>query len=236
MPFGKMILDIRDYVQHEIFLNGVHEPATLACFLNMIREGDCIIDVGANVGQFTLAAASRVGPSGSVIAVEPYPNNCEQLLINRKLSNYCDRIEVVVAAVSGGFEITDFTIPSPFARGLCRARPASSRVEGFWIPSVGVYDVVRRFGITSAKAVKIDVEGAERSVLKSLLKSGNLRPENIIFEYIPTQFDYDEGDCNLIQFVESFGYKCFGVDGIPYEKCSIIPEGNVWAKLCNCQS
>lgn len=230
MPYGTMILDIRDYIQHEIFLHGVYEPATLKRFVELIGEGDCVVDIGANVGQFALAAAARVGASGSVIAIEPNPQNCQQLLANRKASNFCARIEVVFAAVSDDRRLIDFGVPSPFARAICRPRPAGSDAEGFWAPAVRIQEVLQALEPSRVKAVKIDVEGAERDILKSLFVSG-FRPENIIFEYAPEQFDYGEQDGTLIGFVESFGYRCFDVAGLPFGSRAELPESNVWARL-----
>lgn len=42
-------------------------------FARYLREGDCVVDVGANIGSVTLTAASRIGPQGSVYAFEPHP-------------------------------------------------------------------------------------------------------------------------------------------------------------------
>ncbi|MGH6875997.1 MAG: FkbM family methyltransferase [Rhizomicrobium sp.] len=229
-PHGVMILDLRDYIQHEIFLHGVYEPATLRLFVELIGEGDCVVDVGANVGQFALAAAARVGASGSVLAIEPHPLNCEQLLANRRASAYRDRIEVVFGAASDHRQMIDFGIPPPSARAICRARPDST-TEGFWAPALQIPDILKQLKRDRVKAIKIDVEGAERGVLKGFLDAG-MRPENIIFEYAPGQFDYDEGAGSLIRFVEGFGYRCFDVEGAPFGNKEKLPESNVWARFC----
>jgi FkbM family methyltransferase len=53
-----------------------------------LREGDCVVDVGANIGTIALTAASRVGPEGSVYAFEPHPRIFGYLIDNIKLNGF----------------------------------------------------------------------------------------------------------------------------------------------------
>ena len=50
--------------------------------LNLIKEGDVVLDLGANIGCFTLLASRKVGTRGSVLAIEPDPGNFAQLQLN----------------------------------------------------------------------------------------------------------------------------------------------------------
>src|SRR4051794_24641093 len=54
---------------------GNFEPSTVDFAVRALRSGDVFLDVGANVGYFTLAAARAVGPAGRVVAFEPLPRN-----------------------------------------------------------------------------------------------------------------------------------------------------------------
>jgi predicted methyltransferase len=60
----------------------LYEPEVTAVFGRVLRPGDVVIDVGANVGWFTLLAASLVGPGGKVVACEPGPDNLAKLQAN----------------------------------------------------------------------------------------------------------------------------------------------------------
>ena len=53
--------------------SAVSELCHLRCQLSTCRPGDTVLDVGANIGIFSLWASERVGPSGRVVAVEPLP-------------------------------------------------------------------------------------------------------------------------------------------------------------------
>lgn len=68
--------------------NLIHEKATTELFKKTVKEGDVVIDLGANIGYFTLLAARLVGPRGQVYAFEPEPKNYSYLRKNIELNNY----------------------------------------------------------------------------------------------------------------------------------------------------
>src|SRR6266496_451229 len=69
-------------------------------FVNrFLRPGDVFVDVGANIGLFTLIAASRVGPTGKVIAFEPTSETYERLVGNVRL-NRLRNVDCVRSALS----------------------------------------------------------------------------------------------------------------------------------------
>jgi len=68
--------------------NLVHEKATTELFKKIVKNGDMVVDLGANIGYFTLLAAKLVGSSGKVFAFEPEPRNYSYLVKNIKLNNY----------------------------------------------------------------------------------------------------------------------------------------------------
>lgn len=69
-------------------LNRIHEEATTNLFKKIVKEGDVVIDLGANIGYFALLAAKLVGPTGKVFAFEPEPQNFSYLKKNVELNNY----------------------------------------------------------------------------------------------------------------------------------------------------
>jgi hypothetical protein len=69
-------LDLGDrYFTQSLLLTGQHEEWEVPIFLKALRPGQCVVDIGAHVGFYTVLAAERVGPSGRVIAFEPDPGN-----------------------------------------------------------------------------------------------------------------------------------------------------------------
>jgi Met-10+ like-protein len=71
--------DLSDSVQRAIFFTGTFEPETTALIASELRPGDSFLDVGANVGHYSLVAAEWIGHSGSVTAIEASSTTAIQL-------------------------------------------------------------------------------------------------------------------------------------------------------------
>jgi FkbM family methyltransferase len=82
-----------------VYLTGCYEPNETHWLESVLGPGMTFVDVGANLGLFTLLAASRVGPGGSVIAFEPSPRERERLEANVRL-NALENVRVVSAAAA----------------------------------------------------------------------------------------------------------------------------------------
>jgi FkbM family methyltransferase len=130
-----------------------------------VRPGDTVVDVGANIGAITAYAASRVGPSGRVIALEPARDNLAVLRANVEL-NRLTNVRVIEAAAGRARETRQF-----FQRGEISAvnsfYPESCYAE---VTSVSNVEVVPLDDVVEGEAalVKIDVEGAELDVLAGM--------------------------------------------------------------------
>lgn len=65
-----------------------YEPHVNDELSNLLREGDVFVDIGANIGYFTLMGASLVGPNGYVYAFEPHPDNCKSIQMSLDANLY----------------------------------------------------------------------------------------------------------------------------------------------------
>lgn len=75
------------------------EQSTTKIFKKVVKEGDTVVDLGANIGYFTLLAAKLVGKKGKVYSFEPEPRNYNYLLKNIELNEY-DNVFATQKAVS----------------------------------------------------------------------------------------------------------------------------------------
>jgi len=75
----KITCDLKDHIQRQIYYFGAFEPIEAYLFSQLLEPGMIVIDVGANLGQYTLIAAKAVGSSGKIYAFEPVPSNFEML-------------------------------------------------------------------------------------------------------------------------------------------------------------
>jgi FkbM family methyltransferase len=150
----------------------LYEPEVTTVFGRVLREGDTVVDVGANVGWFTLLAASLVGPSGKVVACEPGPDNRTKLQANIDASGFTSRVRVVSQPISDRAETVEFHLNADSSGGHALWDP------GRWQDNEKSRASPRSIHMSSAsldellfpgreiRLIKIDVEGAEQRVLQ----------------------------------------------------------------------
>jgi FkbM family methyltransferase len=174
-------LDLRRIDHQPVFLDGMvtaetEERELLEC---LVPAGGTAIDVGANMGVYTLMLARLVGPNGRVVAYEPDAN---ELLVN--------------AATWPQVIVRKFAVSNEEAQVLFRRErsTALSRIVSLEelsakdspVVSVTLDNEVSRLRLDRVDFLKIDVEGAEERALngaRSLLSSSC--PPVIFFEWIP---------------------------------------------------
>jgi len=75
-----------DWSRHRSYVYGTWEPEVVSALKRLVRSGQCVIDVGAHIGFYTLIFSRFVGPQGRVLAFEPLPWNfsvlCENIALN----------------------------------------------------------------------------------------------------------------------------------------------------------
>jgi FkbM family methyltransferase len=155
-----------------------HEPHVERFMREFLREGDVVLDVGANIGSLAMLAASRVGPAGRVIAVEPLERN-RRLLARSVQANRFDQVEVIAAAAAdeaGELELRTHPLTSngarPAAAGELLRGPQGSSVR---VPVVVLDETLA--GLARLDLLKIDIEGREPIALRGFEhRLARLRP------------------------------------------------------------
>ncbi len=87
------------FVSKTIQEKGVWEPYETELIYRALKSDSCFVDVGANIGYYTVVASSCIGPQGKIIAFEPEPKNFELLSQNTQLNNI-DNVLCVNAGLS----------------------------------------------------------------------------------------------------------------------------------------
>ena len=157
------------------------DPAVLACLLEagelepgtrlliqcFLKPGDVFIDVGANLGMHTLAAAHAMRGRGRIIAFEPFETTQRLLAKSIWMNGFSELVEIHQAAVSNhdGHQML-FLGPTSGHNSLYNLAPASTQSpQSVEVPLVRLDSVVPPD--THIDLIKIDVEGAELEVLES---------------------------------------------------------------------
>ena len=177
-----MFADPHDLAVGQHIAAGVmYEPAVTEAFQRHVSRGSGVLDVGANIGWFSMLGASLAGPSGRVTAVEPNPSNARAVEAAR-LRNGFENINVVQAAAGQTMGLQVLYTSGSNGVALALSDDPLEVLDATSVAVLRLDDVIDH----RVDVLKIDVEGAEYSVLmgaKNLIQRS--RP-TIISEFTPS--------------------------------------------------
>lgn len=207
LPSGMSIeVDRAEGVGRSLVRRGTHDLPVAEMIHRLVKPGDHVVDLGANIGYFTQIMSARAGAAGQVWGFEPHPFIYARLNRNmesaRKTLGY-DNASVLQKAVSNVAGEAILEMPEAFEtnQGLSRItakiEPGSSRQI-----KVECSTLDQELGGAAIKLMKMDVEGHELQALQgaqSLLGSGRIR--HIIFE------DHNGAQSPVIALLAGYGYQ-----------------------------
>lgn len=172
---------------------GRYEQANVETLRSLVRPGDCVWDIGANIGQMTYVLSKLVGPAGHVLAVEPGPRNADTL--RRTCRKRCAIIE---AAVSDRTGYAHFS-------GDGRS-DASIRDDGaLLVRTVTLDELAGRHGTPGL--VKMDIEGHEHPAFRGAARLlADARPI-LVVEFHGQGLPDRDIDTETRDLVASYGYR-----------------------------
>ncbi|GGU26589.1 hypothetical protein GCM10010259_16540 [Streptomyces daghestanicus] len=175
---ARFAVDTTDLIQRYLYLFGVWEPHMTGWLRRRLRPGDGFVDVGANIGVFSVLAARLVGSAGRVVAVEASPVFHGHLLRQLRL-NGCAHVRAVNTAVADRPREVTFVLASSHNMGANSIVPYDGPAESVFVAeAVPLTEVLTPAEVATARVIKIDVEGAEGSVVRGLAPLlGALRPD-----------------------------------------------------------
>lgn len=179
-------------------------------FIEAVKKGDVVYDIGAHVGFYTLLVSTLVGSEGKVFAFEPLPENI--FFLKKHLSlNRCRNVEVVEAAVS------DENGKVSFQESVSSSSGQVFKSGKLNVKAIMIDDLVARKIILPPNVMKIDVEGHEYSVL--------LGAAAVLRKYHPVVFlalDNGETRKNCLELLLSIGYKIDLISGENIERAEEV--------------
>lgn len=154
-----------DVVSDGLFA-GTFEVSERQTFAALLEPGMTVVDIGAHAGLYTLAASRRVGPGGRVIAFEPSPRERARLLKHIQL-NHCGNVTIESMALGDADGEADLFVVQDHETGCNSLRPGNvGEVRPVRVAVRRLDDYLARGGIERVDVVKMDIEGAELSVLR----------------------------------------------------------------------
>lgn len=167
---------------------GLHEFEDMAFVLHVLRPDDLFIDVGANVGAYTILACAVAGARGA--AFEPVPATSNRLLENLRINSIENQVQLHQKGVGNASGVLRFT------SGLDTMNHALSDGESqTGTLEVPVTTLDTAVDITSATIIKIDVEGYETPVLEGatrVLENPSVHAVVMELNGSGTRYGYDE--------------------------------------------
>ena len=147
-----------------------------------LAPGDTFVDLGANVGVFSLYAAKAVGPQGCVLAIEPSPTMLQRLRFNLAANGFNNvRIAPVAVGAARG-QATFHTLPDAHGSASLHRMPGSS--PHMTVPVETLVSLLSAQGIERIDAMKVDIEGYEDRALLPFFAEAprSLWPRRIFME------------------------------------------------------
>ena len=220
--FGKYVFNYLPddkYVGQRIALEK-YEPYETKLILRQTKNGDVVVDVGANIGYYTILLADKVGKTGKVYAFEPDKTNFEILVKNIK-ENDLENVVAINAAVGsknetrilykseenlGDHKLFKPTLPSLKKGG--KTVVASKDVEAVKI--IKLDDLLRNI---KTNLIKIDTQGWEPEVISGAKKIIKRDKPIIFLEYSPASYKAAKLDGKeMIKFLQTIYPKMWWID------------------------
>lgn len=160
-------VELRGFLRHRSFLahlsRGDYETFARRIFVDELDKADVVVDVGAHVGFYTLLAARR-RPEKRIVAIEADPYNAGALRANVRRARV-PNVEIVAKAASDRSGVASYQQNLGTVGSSLIIRHGTGPTRTIDVPTTTLDEVL---GDLSGRAllVKIDVEGAERNVLR----------------------------------------------------------------------
>jgi FkbM family methyltransferase len=166
-----LLVDAGDIVGKFIYYFGVWEPNLSHWIEGRLKPGDTFIDVGANIGYYSLLASKLVGESGTVVSIEALPKTYERLLSNAR-RNSARNIRAVNSAAWNCEEklaiFTKSTNPTGTTTLMRQWADQWHLADQIEVDAKPLAKILTAGEIAAARLIKIDVEGAEWNVISEM--------------------------------------------------------------------
>jgi FkbM family methyltransferase len=212
---GKMILDTNNELAQRIRCEESFEPAVRQEVQRIASQGINVIDVGANIGYFTILASRLIGSDKRVFSFEPQARVVKQLRRNIEF-NALGNVEVFQFALSDTRGVATFNIPpdGDEAFGCLQVNGRFTVVETVEVETRRLDDVFHDLGEPKIGLIKLDAEGAELLILRGATRLLSAKNKPCLI------FEANEVNCrpfgycvfDILRYVHSFGYRLRQLD------------------------
>lgn len=199
------------FIDNYIFLYGVYESFILDIIHEHLKPGMTFVDIGANIGQHSMYAASIIGKKGAVYSFEPIHHIYEQLLSSSKINNFDSIIHANNFAIGEKDETQTLFTSNENIGGssLVNKENIGNKIE----VKIKNGDSIL-IQIPKIDMIKIDVEGYEYEVLSSIKQSLIKSKPKMLIEF--SGYFYEKQNSGngikIISLLKEIGYKIYDIE------------------------
>ncbi len=209
----KMKLRVEDWVQQNIFLHGYYEENETNYLLNRSKNISTFIDIGANVGYFSLLTSENICKNnGKIFAFEPITRTFERLQENIYLNNIncINCYKIAISDTNTSLEINIGNDQNWGMSSINKHEQLSSISETVKCQTLDSFCAEHH--VSTVDLVKIDVEGAEFKVIKGMENVINSYKPEILIEIIEAHLNQQgASSANIFNYLWSKGYRSFEI-------------------------
>jgi FkbM family methyltransferase len=213
LPWRDWWLAQNDYCSHAI-LAGWFENEEWRFVERFLQPGMTVLDIGAHHGYYTLLASRKAGPRGKVIAFEPSPRERRRLHLHIRL-NGCRNVETEDCALgeTEGTAQLYLVLGTDSGCNSLRKPAVTEQTELIPVRIERLDRVLQERGIGKVDFIKLDVEGAELSVLKGATELLHRRPRPVMVVEVQdirtTPWGYPAR--GIVRYLSDLDYRWFQV-------------------------
>lgn len=170
----RMWLDLRSHTEWSAYYSGRYDDASLGLIQRLLAKfGGDFLDVGGNIGMYSVRVAASLCPDQKVLCFEPMPTNVERIRQNAALNGVQERVVVYEMALSDTEGETDLVLREDFEMGsatgnasIAISEDADGNFRRIKVPLKRFDALIAEMGWTNISVVKVDIEGHEDFFLR----------------------------------------------------------------------
>lgn len=204
-----------------------HDEKEMSILKHLVKPGNIVLDIGANIGSYTRILSKLANRNGSVHAFEPVPLTYGYLIFNMKRDMYRNVITYNVA-VGHKLGLCNIILPNMGMEDIYLARlKKRETVSGkeFIVPMVTL-DSLYPHCFRKVDFIKCDVEGAELLVFRGAKQVLIKNKPRIICEVSSGCEEPGKTESEVFQLLEDSGYQAYFYDGRKLISCTSIDNKN----------
>ena len=204
---NKMYLQKPSFLSKSLARRGIYEETLTKVVMNEIKKGDVVLDLGANIGYYTLIIAKIVGENGHVFAFEPEPSNFDLLKKNVTVNNYRNvSLEKIVISNKNGNVRLYLSKANTGEHRIYLSNPGKNNFINVEMKTLDEYFKNNSI-IDKISFIKMDVEGSEIGAIKGMNSILENKKLTIMLEFDPRQIqNYGASPEDLLNILDKHGF------------------------------